>query len=188
MLSDQARYRLIGTVFLVAAAAVLLPMLLDGEGVESMQLDDVAPAEFAVEPDASAPPDMSAALEARRQLAAEIDSDGYSVETGARIGEPVLAPEDGARPDAAGAVAGPTPAPRWAVQVASFTVRENAVRLRDELLTDGRTAFLSDVKRDGETVTRVAVGPFVNRSDADRERAAIDRRHGVRAVVVEFSY
>lgn len=193
MLTDQARYRLIGTVFLVAVAAVVLPMLLDGEGVESMQLDAVAPAEFTVEPDAEAPPDMSPALEARRQLAAEIDDEGYSVETGARIGEPVLVEELRAPVDAAvNAGALPAPAPKWAVQVAAFTQRENAERLRDKLLSDNRTAFLSDVKRDGETMTRVAVGPFVNKDDADRERNAIDQHYGVSdgvsARVVGFGY
>ena len=189
MLTDQARYRLIGTVFLVAVAAVVLPMLLDGEGVESMQLDAVEPAEFTVEPDTGAPPDMSPALEARRQLVTEIDSEGYSVVTGARIGEPVLVEELREPADtAANAGALPAPAPRWAVQVAAFTQRENAIRLRDKLLSDSRTAFLSDVKRDGETVTRVAVGPFVNKGDADRERNAIDQRYGVSARVVGFGY
>ena len=199
VLTEQTRYRVIGTVFLVAVAAVVLPMLLDGEGVESMHLDPVAPADFQVEVDPSPPPDVTPALEAREELAAEIDGDGYAIDTGARFGEPVLledaTPDDTAATDAvpatdAAASGQPlaVPPPKWAVQVASFTQRENAVALRDRLVAAGRTAFLSNVKRGGEIVTRVAVGPFINRDDASKAKDDINRRHKMDAVVVRFTY
>lgn len=190
MLNEQTRNRLIGAVFLVAVAAVLLPMLFDGEGVEPMQLDPLTPADFVVQPDRSIPPDVTPALDARRELQAEIDDDGYAVNTGTRFGDPVLLkePDADAQPANAAVDAEADPPRKWAVQVASFAQSLNATALRDRLVRDGRTAFLSRVKRDGETVTRVAVGPFVNRDDAAREQREINRRYQVEAAIVHFAY
>ena len=219
-MTEQTRYRLIGTIFLVAVAAVALPMLFDGEGVAPMQLDPLPPAEFDVAPDLSPPPDMTPALEARRELIEEIDADGFARDTGTRVGEPVLleepadeAPAIAAAGDAspqpgdpAGEPSRPAPAPaageasaqqpespqqpelKWAVQVASFAQAANATALRDQLVGDGYTAFLSNVKRDGQVITRVAVGPFIDRADAASEKDELDRRYDVQAAIVRFTY
>lgn len=216
VLTEQTRYRLIGTIFLVAVAAITLPMLFDGEGVEPMQLDPLPPATLEVERDDTPLPDMTPALDAQRELAAEIDEDGYAKDTGTRFGEPVLLEEppaaqaeaDATRANAPhGALEAPSPTPpaadaaetapaeapaapalKWAVQVASFTQAENATALRDRLVGDGYTAFLSNVKRDGKVVTRVAVGPYITRDAAAREKDDVDQRYRVQAAVVRFSY
>ena len=189
MLTEKkTRYRLTGTIFLIAVAAVVLPMLFDGEGAAEIELPPVPPAEFSVERDQTPPPDMSAALEARRELKEAIDEDGYATDTGTRIGEPVLLPADEAKGKAEDK---PDPArpddAKWAVQVASFSQVENATGQRDSLLADGYAAFLSNVKREGEITTRVAVGPLINRDDADRLKAELDERYQFDAVVVRFS-
>lgn len=201
MLTEQTRYRLIGTIFLVAVAAVVLPMLFDGEGVAPMQLDAVPATDFDVSPDTSPPPDMTPALEARQELTEAIDPDGFATDTGTRVGEPVLLeePADDAPATAAADDAPSTPleaAPlestpselKWAVQVASFAQAANATALRDRLVGDGYTAFLSTVKRDGQTVTRVAVGPFIDRADAAAEKDELDGRYDVQAAIVRFTY
>ena len=193
MLTEQTRYRLIGTIFLVAVAAVVLPMLFDGEGVAPMQLDPVPAADFDVSPDTSPPPDMTPALEARRELTEEIDPDGFATDTGTRVGEPVLLeePADEAEPPVTAAAVDAPPDPlelKWAVQVASFAQAANATALRARLVGDGYTAFLSNVKRDGQVVTRVAVGPFIERADAAAEKSELDRRYNVQAAVVQFTY
>ena len=77
---------------------------------------------------------------------------------------------------------------KWAVQVASFAQAANATALRDRLVGDGYTAFLSTVKRDGQTVTRVAVGPFIDRADAAAEKSELDGRYDVQAAIVRFTY
>ena len=193
MLTERTRYRLIGTIFLVAVAAVVLPMLFDGEGVTPMQLDPVPPADFDAYPDASPPPDMTPALKARRELTAEIDADGYATDTGTRFGEPVLLEEPPAQQAASAHPGAEDAAPamrelKWAVQVASFVQAENATAMRDRLVGDGYTAFLSNAKRDGQAVTRVAVGPFIDRDDAASEKDEIDQRYSVQAAIVRFSY
>lgn len=192
-MTEQTRYRLIGTIFLVAMAAVALPLLFDGEGVAPMQLEPMSPAEFEVRPDRSPPPDITPALEARRELAEEIDGDGYATDTGTRVGEPALleAPSSSAEPSARAEVDDAPPPERelkWAVQVASFAQAINATALRDQLVSDGYTAFLSNVKRDGRIVTRVAVGPFIDHADATREKDQLDQRYSVEAAIVRFTY
>ena len=178
MLTERNRYRLTGTIFLIAVAAVVLPMLFDGEGVAPMQLDPVPPAEFEVERDDLPPPDMTPALEAREDLKAAIDEDGYAVDTGTRVGEPTLLDEEREE----------TSELKWAVQVAAFMQSENATALRDKLLGDGYAAFLSNVKRHGEITTRVAVGPFINRDDAERLMAELNERYEFTAMIVRFGH
>ena len=176
MLTDRTRYRLTGSIFLIAVAAVVLPILFDGAGVEPMHLEPLPPADFTVEPDTSPVPDLSPALAVRSELEAEIDADGFDRRTGTRIGQARLLPDD----EAAGDLT-------WAVQVASFERRENAVARRDALLSDGYEAFLSEAKRDGRVTTRVAIGPVVEREDALRLKAELDSRYADEAVVVRFS-
>ena len=176
MLTDRTRYRLTGSIFLIAVAAVVLPILFDGAGVEPMHLDPLAPADFTVEPDTSPAPDLSAALAARSELEAEIDADGFDRRTGTRIGQARLLPDG----DAVGDL-------RWAVQVASFERHENAVSRRDALLADGYEAFLSEAKRDGRITTRVAIGPLIEREDALTLKAELDSRYADETVVVRFS-
>ena len=174
MLTERVRYRVTGTVFLVAVAAVLVPMLFDGEGVAPMHLDPVPAAPLDVEPDRSPAPDMAEALEARRSVEAAVDEDGFGTATGTRWGEPILS-EDNADGDR-----------QWAVQLGSFSRPENAKELRDELLEDGFAGFMSTVKQGGDIATRVAVGPLINRDDAARLKAQLDARYEVDAVIVGF--
>lgn len=176
MLTDRTRYRLTGSIFLIAVAAVALPILFDGAGVEPMHLEPLPPADFTVEPDTSPAPDLSPALAARNELEAEIDADGFDRRTGTRIGQARLLPDD----ETAGDL-------KWAVQVASFERHENAVARRDALLADGYEAFLSEAKRGGRVTTRVAIGPLVEREDAVRLKADIEGRYADEAVVVRFS-
>ena len=177
MLTDRTRYRLTGTIFLVAVAAVAIPILFDGAGVEPMHLEPLEPTDFTVRPDTTPPPDIAPALAARRELEAEIDVDGFDIETGTRIGEVGLLPDDG---DGSGDL-------KWAVQVASFERRENANARRAALLADGYEAFLSEAKRDGRITTRVAIGPLIDRDDAVRLRSELVGRYAEDAVIVRFS-
>ena len=177
VLTDQTRYRLTGLVFLVAVAAIFLPMLFDGDGVEPMQLDPMQPADFEVERDVAPPPDMTPVIAARDTLSSVVDEDGYARDTGTRFGDAVLL-EDGDNVDAD---------LKWAVQVASFSQQENAERLIGRLRGDGYAAFASHVKQNGEPATRVAVGPVIERDSAVRLKTELDRRYDFEAVLVRFS-
>lgn len=174
-MSEQSRYRVTGGLFLLAVAIIFLPMLFDGDGVPSVVLEpvevdyvpevvqrfeDVAPASDFVEQVA--------------ELRKEVDEQGFHRETGNRIGEPVLRfPDDDTE--------------AWAVQVASFAEQANAVNLRDRLRGDGLEAFITSFKPPGgEVLNRVAVGPLLKVSDAERLQAELSARYGVEARIMAF--
>lgn len=186
MLNDRTRYRVTGTIFLLAVAAIVFPMLFDGDGLEPLELPPMQGTEVDVSPVEAVRdepvPDFAPTIAARDELLAETDAEGYSLETGVRIGEPVLAGEDEPLE---------MPADAWAVQVGSFAEHDRAIALRDRLRSDGYDALASNMKQSVERpdkLTRVAVGPMIDREDADRLRAELSDRYGLDGMVVRFGY
>ena len=161
-------------------------MLFDGDGLkpteafnsEAFDLQQAVDAlDFSVagSDDTSEPPGSKAALDAREVLRETIDEEGYLQDNGTRIGEPVLSIED-------------TSTLVWAVQVGSFDHYDNATALRDRLLQDGYSAWLSNVRKAGGNRTRVAVGPLLVRNDAlTMEEELVERYDGLDALIVGFS-
>ena len=176
-LSEQTRHRVTGTVFLVAVAAIVLPMLFDEEPPELERPYPAAPRELAVQPDASAIADMNELTEASGRLVDSVDADGFATATGVRIGEPVLLPEAVAEPDSAATE------PAWAVQVGAFSDHANAEALRQRLRADGYAALKSTIRSDAGESTRVAVGPIISREDAAALKQELERRYSLDAVV-----
>lgn len=179
-LSEQTRHRVTGTVFLVAVAAIVLPMLFDEEPPELERPYPAAPEELAVQPDSSPAPDMNELTEAAGRLVDSVDADGFAAATGVRLGEPVLLPEAGepVSPAAQGALEAV-----WAVQVGAFTESANAEALRERLRADGYAALMSTIRSGTGESTRVAVGPIISREDAAALEQEIERRYNLDAVV-----
>ncbi len=183
---ELTRYRVTGAIFLASIAIIFLPMLFDGEGLEPteafnsdafdlQQAVDTLDFSVAVSGDTSEVPGSKAALDAREALRETIDEEGYLQDNGTRIGEPVLSIED-------------TSTLVWAVQVGSFDQYDNATALRERLLQDGYSAWLSNVRKAGGNRTRVAVGPILLRTDAlSMEEELVDRYDGLEALIVGFS-
>lgn len=76
--------------------------------------------------------------------------------------------------------------PIWAVQLASFASPVNATALRDKLLEGGFEAWTSTARQDGVVRTRVAIGPLLDRRDAERMRDLVSGRYSVSAIVVHM--
>ena len=180
-LSEQTRHRVTGTVFLLAVAAIVLPMLFDEEPPELERPYPAAPEELAVEPDSSTAPDMNGLTEAAGRLVDSVDADGFATATGVRLGDPVLLPEAAGQPDSSSAPSDLAPA--WAVQVGAFTESANAEALRERLRTDGYAALMSTIRSGAGESTRVAVGPIISREDAAALEQEIERRYNFDAVV-----
>ena len=186
-MKELTRYRVTGAIFLVSIAIIFLPMLFDGDGLEpneslNSDLFDLQQAvdrlDFSevVPDDRSRAPELKTALEARQALRATIDEEGYLESNGTRIGDPVLSIED-------------TDTVIWAVQIGSFDQPDNATALRDRLLHDGYSAWLSNVRNFGGDRTRVAVGPMLLRTDAlAMQEELVVRYDGLEALIVGFSH
>ena len=172
---EQTRYRLTGGLFLLAVAVILLPMLFDGDGipgvlVEPVATDYVPPAVQRFEEVAPA----SDFVERVAELRQEVDDQGFHLETGARIGEPVLSTPD-ERTEA------------WAVQLYSFARQESALELRDRLRGDDFEAFVSSYRPpDGNVLSRVAVGPVLDFTRAEQLRQELSGRYEVEARIMAF--
>jgi DedD protein len=174
-LKEETRYRVTGSLFLLALAVICLPMLFDGAGLPARELPDLPPLEPLPEVrplEQQAPEsDFVARVE---KLRATVDDEGFSTQSGTRFGEPVLEAED-ARTEV------------WAVQVASFAEGPNATGFRERLREDGYEAFISTAKTDGQVLSRVAVGPLLDRERAESLRVELSARYRVEARLVDFS-
>ncbi len=175
-MQERYRYRITGSVFLIALAVIVIPMLFDGAGVTLPDAPPAPPVQTAQPPlplyeEVVPATDVVAQVSA---LSSEVDADGFSIEDGTRFGEPVLrTPSEGTSV--------------WAVQAGSFADIENARSLREHLRGDGLEAFISSVKSEDQVMHRVAVGPYLARADAETAQRQIDGQLDVVPVLVEMS-
>lgn len=178
-MKDQTRYRVTGSLFLLALAIICLPMLFDGAGVPARDLprlltDEGLEAQLPeLEPPAAPEPesDFIARVE---KLRAQVDEEGFLTDSGTRFGEPVLT-------DATAAT------DTWAVQVASFVDADNAEGFRTRLREDGYEAFISTARAGDQVHSRVAVGPLLDAERARTLRGELSARYEVEARLMAFS-
>nr|BBJ03942.1 cell division protein [Marinobacter nauticus] len=71
----------------------------------------------------------------------------------------------------------------WVVQLGSFGNADNARRLRDNVRDMGYGAHLQQVERGDTTLTRVFSGPFVNKSEAEAAKKALDDAFSLNSLV-----
>ena len=205
-MNEVTRYRVIGSVFLLAVAAIFLPMIFDSPesplqkiAEDTTARDLVAEAGQAVSSNTVDPRDDVEEMitEMQQQQAAlnqafddsgmqgeiqkmrdQVDADGYWIDNGTRFGEPILGP---IRVDTT----------TFAVQLATFDEQSNARKLREQVRQDGDEAFVSQYKQrslGSEKVRyRVAVGPMLSHTLAKEKRASYSERYGVEAIVVAMS-
>ena len=178
-MNERTRYRVTGSVFLIAIAVIFLPMIFDGAGAPLREappvpqrittapalpdFDDVVPATDVVE-----------RVEALRD---EVDEEGFSTQTGNKLGEPILLPFN-------------EQTNIWAVQSASFASHDNAVAFRRQLRESGYEAFISSVQDDDSDtgkMHRVAVGPLLSRADAKQMQNDISRKFSVEPTLMEMT-
>ncbi len=74
----------------------------------------------------------------------------------------------------------------WVVQVASLSNKEAASKLRDELQADGHKAYVRTVATANGSLTRVFIGPKLDKAEALKVKADIDKRLKVNALVLRF--
>ena len=84
-----------------------------------------------------------------------------------------------------------TPAPKpaatsgtgFAVQLGAFSKSSDATALRDRLRSAGFSAFTEAVSTDKGTLTRVRVGPVLNRAEADQLKVQVKSKVGIDGIV-----
>ena len=176
-MDEQTRYRVTGSLFLLAIAVILFPMLFDGAGLAPLEIEPLDVPEVVPDvPDRAEKAPQSDFMARADALRESVDEGGFQADAaGTRMGEPVLT-----EPDETTRV--------WAVQVASFGEEDNALKLRDELRLNDKEAFISTVRQDGDILRRVAVGPLLDQAEAEGLRDELASSLGLSdARVVAFS-
>ncbi|MCC8362272.1 SPOR domain-containing protein [Lysobacter sp. A6] len=88
-----------------------------------------------------------------------------------------------AKPDTAKPVAAAASNTGFAVQLAAFSKSADANALRDKLRAAGFSAFTEVVNTDKGALTRVRVGPVLNRAEADQLKAQVKSKVGLDGIV-----
>lgn len=199
VMNEVTRYRLIGSIFLLAVAAIFLPMIFDApnpsvqeistsaelpSGTLPLIVNNLDTTAETIEKMKASQVEMnqtfarSDMLERVGELRNQVDDDGYWIGNGTRFGEPILQP---LRSDTKA----------FAVQLATFDEPENAENLRELLRQDGQEAFISQYKQRGLTSEkiryRVAVGPMLSHTLAKEKRKSYTQKYEVQAIVVAMT-
>lgn len=71
----------------------------------------------------------------------------------------------------------------FAVQLGAFSSAAEADKLRDRARGAGFSAFVQQVRTDKGTLSRVRVGPVMNRADADQLKSQVSAKLGISGIV-----
>ena len=74
----------------------------------------------------------------------------------------------------------------WVVQVGSFTTKEAAYKLRDDLQADGQKAYVRTIISGNSAISRVYIGPKLDKNQALALKEQMDRRLKVKSMVMRF--
>lgn len=195
-MEQQLKERIVGAIVLVAIGMLVIPALLDGPDpsddpigvVLSDQGEGTKTHRIRLDIQESAPATPSSGRISRAQPepvttpASTAAGSAADIPNGDEREPSAESPaKSSARPDvsppqpAATPAAQPTrPTGSWAVQVGSFSRKQNADRLARELGDRGFDVSVSVVKGSGGTMHRVRVGPVADRESAEALRARLE--------------
>lgn len=195
MIDRTVTYRLIGAGIMVLSAAILLPLILDGErpseldvqvqvttppafsvvDIAPVQSVDALPIEQSVGEDTNADDIRLIPVPKSAQDVSEISNTESTVSAKPEIKEEVKEP-----------VKKPTPVPatdRWALQIATFKSKENSVRLVEKLKSANYDAYSLTTN----SLYKVYVGPEFKRETSEKMREEIKKKFNLNGIVVKYS-
>ena len=192
------KQRLVGAIVLVAVAVIFLPSVLRQQQPEPVDTRSQIPEPPAMESLSFSvpepPPAITPAPEPETMFVPE-ETTQPVVESLEQLAEPAPEHESSPAQPSQNSPQTETPAPApsdtenraaWVIQVASLSSSEGARRLRDRLQDEGYKAYVRSVTINGNEVSRVYIGPKLERSEADAIKADIDQQLQVNALVLRF--
>lgn len=190
-MTQGLKQRLVGAVVLLAIAVLFVPSFLRERQVEPVSTKTLIPDQPVRETltfeSPRAPDNIEPAPAPESMFVPEENS------------QPVVESLEQAQTEEASADASPaepsTPSePRerdleqgaWVVQVASFRSADSARNLRDRLQAEGHRAYMRSATTDSGEVSRVYIGPKVDRDEAQSTKAAVDQLLQVESLIMRF--
>jgi len=192
---DGLKQRLVGALVLLALGVLFVPVLFEPENRRHVDRTSQIPPAPQITPLAVAEPERNTAIEAVKpaeemyQLLPETSQvEADKTEIAEKPASEAQLPKPQATPAPDRKVLDDRGVPKaWAVQVASFNTEQRAQVLRDQLLNQDYPAFTRTLDTSKGRVTRVYVGPKINRDKAVKLKAELDKSLKIDAIVVKFS-
>lgn len=185
--------RLIGAAVLVILAIIIIPWVLKGGSAPNTtvtrqlalpQATTVPVAATAYQMPLNGPADASARPGAAATQAAPASATR-------QVAVPVVRQPVATKPSAPSVTPAPTAHAaahgKWAVQAGSYASERNALAVEHKLAKRGYHAYISRYRKSGRTYYRVRVGPYADRTAAERVVSGVARAFGGRAEVVPNS-
>lgn len=184
MIDKNITYRLIGASIIVLSAAILLPLILDGERPPELEIDIhvTEPSAFeSLEIQATQPVES---IPFEKEEAASEKSTLVPVAKVEKENSPKNEPAQNTLPEK---TVSPPPVKqnvgRWVVQIATFKSKTNATNLVAKLKADKYDAYSITVN----SLYKVYVGPEFDRSASEKSRDEIKKKFNLAGIVTKFS-
>jgi len=188
-MDQRLKERVIGAIVVVGLGVIFIPMLLsgpkdraamtermDGQGgdgttrvvtIDLREHSGVTPRPDALQPtEQTSPPELQTGSAQAVAKGTPLTQDKTPAETRVPPKPAAQSPSQSATPSV-NPSSRQSAAGDWAVQVGSFSSRENAGRLASELKEQGFTAYVSRYQDGGRILHRVRVGPVATRPEAE---------------------
>ncbi len=196
-MDDGLKQRLVGAVVLAAIAVIFLPSLFDEDSRRRVDTRSTIPPVKSLSPAKFSAPVRPSGVDA----APEAESMYHLVEEPPKTestakAEPakVAVKKDDTQAKAQSKVSNaakpslntqgvPT---AWVIQVASFKTQDRAKTLRTQLIKDGYKAYLQSADTSRGKAHRVLVGPKIDKAQALKTKAAIDKALKVDTLIKRF--
>ena len=191
--------RLVGTVILVAVAVIILPDMLDGKKSSNGDVFVNVPSAPAKKPIVNPEPFPDERVEASAQRPVEIvnekpvDEPGSPVESVPEASSDSTAQvnnspnDDLARQTVVEAPEESEQNNSWVIQLGSFRHQKNVKQLLDKLENAGYRAFSRPIETSSGPLTKVFVGPNLNKRELDGALSHLQELTGLRGKVTRFS-
>jgi DedD protein len=191
--------RLVGTVILVAVAVIILPDMLDGKKSSNGDVFVNVPAAPAKKPIVNPEPFPDERVVASAQRPVEIvnekpvDEPDSPVESAPETSSDSTAQvnnspnDDLARQTVVEAPKESEQNNSWVIQLGSFRHQKNVKQLLDKLESAGYRAFSRPIETSSGPLTKVFVGPNLNKRELDGALSHLQELTGLRGKVTRFS-
>ena len=186
MMDRALKERIIGAVVLVVFVVLVVPIFLDGPPGEGEVVSErvLLPGQDAqkmqtvvLKPDRADPVPSTNATPAAAEQAAEPAPASQATPTPEPVAQKPPAAEPRTEPVPAKATqekpAATSTTGMWAVQLGSFSNKDNAEKLAADLRKQGYAAFLSQLDTDSGQLHRVRIGPQKDRESAEAMAARL---------------
>lgn len=172
-MDDGLKQRIIGALVLLAIAIIFVPVFFDQERIVPLDRTTQVPLAPEIEPVEITPP----------------------VAHNKEEFEPAVPPETMFIPDEEREETDLPEEPKlsvsgtpesWVLQVASYRFETHAAETRDKLIAEGFASYTRNVETSKGVMTRLYVGPKLNKATLLEDKKQIDEKYGVDTIVLRY--